>query len=233
MYTQVKWNISLNDKGEGGHELEIQIYDYDPTPKPFAQIISLPPELNISKFQSEANNTKIYWSDDKTIEISSIVKAFPIPLPNPIIVHCKFYTEKFVSVYDDFTVLSLYYIIKDMKASSINILITLPKIWILRFYVDKYLLKILSFLDLSKLFGKKGLENIIGSYKVTEALGAKVQRWEILDSGSSPTLRFIIPDGAFKTNIDFSYVRALNPFWYLISLYVSYKLLHWLASIIW
>jgi hypothetical protein len=237
VYTQVQWNISLNDKNdkrEGAHELEIQIFDYDPSAKPFAQFIALPLELNISKFQSEANNTKIIWSDDKTIEISSIVKAYQNPLSNPpLIVHCKFYTEKFVSVYDDFTVLTLNYIVKDMKASSINILITLPKVWILRFYVDKYLLKILSFLDLSKLFSKKGLENVIGSYKVTEALGAQVQRWEVLDSGPSPILRFIIPEGAFKTNIDFSYVRALNPFWYLISIYVSYKLLHWLASIIW
>ncbi|MEW6660115.1 MAG: hypothetical protein AB1424_15775 [Thermodesulfobacteriota bacterium] len=233
LYTQVLWNISLNDKREGEHELEIQIYDYNPTATPFAQIIALPQELNISKFQSEANNTKIYWSDDKTIEISSIVKAYPNPLPNPLIVHCKFYTEKFVSVYDDFTVLTLYYIVKDMKASSINILITLPKVWIVRYYIDKCLLKIISFLDLTKLFGKKGLENVIGAYRVTEASGAQVQRWEVLNSGPSPSLRFIIPEGAFKTNIDFSYVRALSPFWYLISLYVSYKILHWLASIIW
>lgn len=233
MYTQVKWNISLNDNRGGEHELEIKIFDYNPSGKPFAQFIALPHELNVSKFQSEANNTKIYWADDKTIEISEIAKAYQNPLPNPLIVHCKFNTEKFVSCYDDFTVLTLYYIVKDMKASSINILIRLPKVWIIRFYVDKYLLKILSFLDLSKCFGKQSIEKVVGSYKITEALGAKVQRWEVLDSGPGPILKFIIPEGAFKTSIDFSYVRALNPFWYLISAYISYRILHWLSSIIW
>lgn len=232
MYTQVHWNISLNDKRGAEHELEIEIFDYNPS-VPFAQLIALPLELNISQFQSEANNTRIYWSDDKTIQISEIAKAYPIPLPNPLIVRCKFDTEEFVSSYDEFTILPFYYIIKDLKASSIEIYIRLPRVCIFRFYLDKYLLKIISFLDLSKFSGKKNFENVVGSYKITEAFGAQVQRWEVFESGPSPILKFIIPAGAFKTSIDFSYVCALNFFWYLISGFISYKILHWLLSIIW
>lgn len=235
MYTHVKWNISLNDQRGGEHELEIKIFDYDPS-APFAQFISLPPDLtDLSNFQSEANNTTVYWADNKTIQISEIAKVYPNLLPNPLIVHCKFDTEEFASSYDDFTVLTICYIVKDMKASSINIFISLPTVWIIRFYFDKYLLKVLSFLflDLSKLIGKKSFENVVGSYKIAEALGAQVQRWEVLEAGPSPILKFIIPVGAFKTSIDFSYVRALNPLWYLISAFISYKILHWLFSIIW
>ena len=235
MYTQVKWNISLNDTRGAEHELEIEIFDYDPS-APFAQFIALPFEitkLNIPNFRSEANNTRISWTDNKSIQISEIARVYPYPSPNPLIVHCKFDIEEFTSTYGDFTILTIYYMVKDMKASSLDIIIRLPNIWIVRFYVDKFLLKILSWLHLNTLLGKENVGNIVGSYKITEALGSQVQRWEVLESGPSPILKFIIPEGASMTSIDFSYVRALNPFWYLISLFISYKILHWLFSIIW
>lgn len=229
VYTQVKWSISLNDKREGTHELEIKIFECDPSNKPFAQFISLPLELNIDNFQSDANDTAIYWAGDKTIEISEIAKVYQNPLPNHLIVHCKFDTEEITSSYDDFTVLTFYHIVTDLKASSIEILIKLPTVSYLLFKVEYYLLKILSLTVLTKLFGIKNIQDIVGVYKIKEATGAEVQRWEVLESGPEHTLKFKIPQGAIKSSIDFSYIRAAKPIWYFIggiaSLYVVHRVL--------
>lgn len=229
MYTQVKWNISLNDKREGAHELEIKIFEYDPSDKPFAQFIALPPELNIANFQSEANNTAIYWAGDKTIEISEIAKAYQNILPNHLTVHCQFDTEEITSNYDDFTVLTFYHIVSDLKASSIEILINMPKVSCLIFKIEYYLLKILSIPGLTKLFGIKNIQDIVGVYKIKEAKGAEVQRWEVSESGPKHTLKFKIPEGAVKSSINFSYIRAAKPIWYFIggiaSIYAVHRVL--------
>lgn len=230
MYTQVQWNISLNDKRGGEHELEIKIFNYDPS-APFAQFISLPPDLaDLSNFQSEANNTTIYWTDNKTIQISEIAKVYPNPLPNPLIVYCKFDTEDFLSSYDDLTVLNFYHIVKDFKASSIEFCIQLPMISRLIFYIEYYLLRILSITGLNKLFGIKNIQDIVGVYNIKEAKGgAEVQRWEVLESGPNHILKFKIPEGTVKSSIDFSYIRAAKPLWYFIggiaSLYAVHRVL--------
>ncbi|AEB08763.1 hypothetical protein [Desulfobacca acetoxidans] len=234
MYTQVQWNITLSDKRQGEHELKIKIFDYKSSDTTFDEIIALPPQLYISNFRSEANNSALLWAGDqtKTIEISQIAKCYQDPLPNPLIVHCKFDTEEFTSTYDDFAVVALYHNVQDLKSTSIDMFIALPEISVLRFYIDNILLKILSFLDVGKFCGRKGFEDVVGIYKITAASGAKVQRWEVLESGPRHILKFNISGGAFETSVDFSYVHALNPFWYLISAYVSYKVLHWLLSVI-
>jgi hypothetical protein len=240
--TQVSWKITLKSKRNAKHDVEIKILNHDqpvnteqPAKKSFQEIISFPSSLEISNFQSVVNSKNVAWADNLTIEVSEIAKKYDDPIPNPLVVHCNFDEEEVISDYGDFAVVSIFHDgIVDLKPSSIEIQILLPRLSFFRYYLDLILLKSFGYLGLLKFFG---IKDIVGVYNVKKAEGPDAQGWDVLNKGRDAVLKFKHPKGTGSLpvnfpNINFYYSRAAKPLFIFFSAGFSVIILHYLISLL-
>lgn len=230
LHTQILWEIILKPARTGKHKLEIKIFNYDSSDKPASKVISLPFKLDeIANFRSTANQQDLVWTDHLIIEVSQIAQAYESPLPNSIIAYCNFdYEEEQFLQYGDFYVLDVYYNCVDLKASSIEVNLTLLEVPILWFSIDWIILKIIELLHFLKFFKNR---QMAGVYNIKEAEGC--QKPVVLKEGRDPILKFE-RSGELDNfpRINFHFFRPVKSILLILSGVLLFLGLHYIFSLL-
>ncbi len=186
LHTQIVWEITLRADRKAKHNLKISIFDYENSDEPISKTISLSSTLNeISNFQSNANGKELVWAHNLTIEVSQIAQAYPSPPPNPIIAYCNFNEEAVFFQYGEFYVMDSAYNCVDLKASSIEVHLRLPKVAYYWFCIDWIIIQVVEILKFLEFFKDK---QMAGVYTIKEAEG--FPKAEVLKEGRAPVLKF-------------------------------------------
>lgn len=195
MYSEVIWKIRLNSDREARHEIEIEIFDYEPQRIPPIIRFNFKTTSQISSFQSSVNGQNLSWKRKASLqegeskayfcEIAEIAKLYELP-QNSLKASITFDEQNAFLQYGDFSIVNFQYHCGDLKASTIVVDIHLPPISYFRHLFLK---------PVAWFYRKKAGSgpHKIGIYRIYEGSGGQTQKWDSIKGGHNPVLKFRNP----------------------------------------
>lgn len=229
METKVFWIIKLNHDRKGNHEVHIKIFDYQSSgPIPPKIIICIDSLREVSNLQLTANTRIIGGRSYKGIheesnnydwEVSRIAQAYGATPPNPLEAFLTFTEKNAISRFGDVSTVSLHYNCRFPQDSSIEVHTYLPKVAFWRYCWG-------CIIPSSR--KKRG----VGLYEVKLGEGGKVEKWDDVEVGSTPILKFINPMRKSFPIISFSYRIPERRMLFYLGVFVLGFIAHILYGII-
>jgi hypothetical protein len=210
LISEIIWNIKLNNDKSANHNLTIRVSNYN-LASLFPEKLSIifDQDHYVSNFNSTANGKELEWTintgidgESTTIscEVLEIANRYQAPPPNSLEALLSFHQKNAYLKFPYISVVPFYFNCVGMAADSIYVQVSLPNLPQFQYYCDYFILKLLGLFREMK---------VLGVYRIDKAEGVHAQDWDIIENGSSATIKFQNPMGSkLFPLIGFSFRRA-------------------------
>lgn len=210
MKSEVLWKIQLNNDKSANHNLRIRVSNYDLASLfPEKLSITFDQDHDVSNFRSTVNGEELEWiintgidGENKTIscDVLEIANRYPAPPPNSLEALLSFHQGNSFLKFPYVSVAPFHFNCVGMAADSIDVHVSLPNLPPFQYFRDNCILRFLNLFKEMK---------VLGVYRIDKAEGVRTQDWDIVENGSSATIKFQNPMGSKQFPlIGFSFLRA-------------------------